>query len=154
MTSLSSNSFARACRTFLALAYAEGMVPENRRPFLSVAAEEPLTPLLVPPVCEPLRGLDGDPNALRGYAFRLGCTWFPHVKLQVQWCEAASDWLFAVDTHDAIRLAAGDPDHARVRQLQDHNRALKEQIERAWEAEGLLTFNALLRRGLPPRTTI
>jgi hypothetical protein len=32
--------------------------------------------------------------------------------------------------------------------LQAINRELKEKIEHAWEADGLLTFNALLRREL------
>jgi hypothetical protein len=32
--------------------------------------------------------------------------------------------------------------------LQVANRKLKEQIERAWEAAGIMTFNGLLRREL------
>ncbi len=150
MTPLCAYQFARACATFLGMAYPDGPAPESKHAFLRLKPEDPVAPLLAPPICETLRGTEHGANELRGYAFRLGSEWFPHVKLQAQWCEPAGDWVFAVDTHDAIRLGIDDPDHARLRQLQDRNRQLKERVEQAWEADGLLTFNALLRRGLQP----
>jgi hypothetical protein len=56
-----------------------------------------------------------------------------------------------VDTHDQLRLDPRHPDAAGWAQLQAINRELKEKIEHAWEADGLLTFNALLRRELEGR---
>ena len=60
-----------------------------------------------------------------------------------------------VDTHDAFSKTAvypppDHPDAAAWAKLQTTNRQLKEAIERAFEAAGLLTFNALLRGDLTP----
>jgi hypothetical protein len=68
--------------------------------------------------------------------------------MQVVDCDQAGTWVFAVDTHDGIRL---EPHHADAEcwaLLQAANRELKRRIEQAWEADGLLTFNGLLRRDL------
>jgi hypothetical protein len=146
-----SSLFCRACRIFLTLAYPEGKVPASRRPFLDLTAEDPLEPLLQPPVCERL-GLR-DHVERRGYAFRLGSSVFPHLKLQVIWHPESGEWLFAVDTHDAIFLPSNYPDQDQLRRLNElktKNRQLKERIEQAWEEDGLLTFSALLRRALTP----
>jgi hypothetical protein len=68
---------------------------------------------------------------------------------------ANDECVFSVDTHDGIFFDPAHPDAANWAELQQSNRALKEQIEHAWEEAGLLTFNALLRRELsgtsPPR---
>jgi hypothetical protein len=56
--------------------------------------------------------------------------------------------VFAVDTHDALGCAVSAEEAEVWSQLQAENRRLKERIESAWEKQGLLTFNALLRRGL------
>lgn len=142
MTGLSRADLERACRTFLHCAYPDGepTIPAPRRRFLVVQPDEPLESLFAPPVGQTLRTAEG---GFRGYALRLGCAHFPHLKLQV--INVNGRCLFAVDTHDAIQLDPSNPDAPRWRQIQTANRQLKEQIERAWEAEGLLTFNGLLR---------
>ena len=86
----------------------------------------------------------------RGYAFRLGSAAFPHLKLQVVDYDRSGVLVFGVDTHDAFlpNLPADHPDTLAWKVLQEGNRKLKEQIERAWEREGLMTFNRLLREGL------
>jgi hypothetical protein len=90
---------------------------------------------------------DTQPGEIRGYAFRLGSTVFPHLKLQVVG-QSDGELVFSVDTHDQVRVPLGHPDAAAWAQVQAANRKLKEEIEHAWEAAGLLTFNALLRREL------
>ena len=136
----------QACRTFLARAYPGGpaTIPPARRAFLDLAPDQPFEPLLVPPLCEVLRTPEG---RIRGYAFRLGSASYPHLKLQVFTHDAGS-CLFAVDTHDVWHLGPNHPDAPGWAKLQIANRTLKEAIERDWEAEGLLTFNGLLRRDL------
>jgi hypothetical protein len=150
MCGLTTTLMGRACRTFLTLAYPGGpsSIPPGRRAFLDLAPDQPLEPLLVPPLCEVLRTPQG---GLRGYAFRLGSAVYPHVKLQVTSHDSDDGWIFAVDTHDAFHLDSSHPDAAGWAKLQSANRQLKEQIERAWEADGLLTFNGLLRRELAKR---
>jgi hypothetical protein len=127
------------------LAYPEGgeAIPPAKRAYGQIAPDQYLGPLLGPPVCVPLPAEEG---GIRGYAFRLGSSRFPHLKLQVVFQEGAC--IFSVDTHDQLRLDLRHPDAAGWAQLQAINRELKEKIERAWETDGLLTFNALLRREL------
>lgn len=149
MEGLSTALLVRACRTFLAFAYADGNVPPPKRRFRDARPDDPLESLLVPPICQQLPPQDG-PS--RGYALRLGCAWYPNVKLQVADC-GIGRCVFGVDTHDAISLEPSHPDAEGVAQLQADNRCLKEQIERAWEAQGLKTFNALLRDGLAATAT-
>jgi hypothetical protein len=133
MNGLTTALLDRACRIFLQLAYPEGgrVVP-------------PPEVLLAPPLCQPLP--TGDAGR-RGYSLRLGSALHPHFKLQIV-DHPDAGCVFSVDTHDAFRLDARDPDAARWSAFQKSNRQLKEQIERAWEEAGLLTFNALLRREL------
>lgn len=144
MPELTTALLGRACRTFLSLAYPDGNVPEAKRPYLDVQPGQPIEPLLQPPVCQELPNPTG---GVRGYAFRLGCSTFPHLKLQAVDC-GAGRWVFNVDTHDAMKLDPGHQDAERWNRMRAANRQLKEQIERAWEQEGLLTANALLREGL------
>jgi hypothetical protein len=81
----------------------------------------------------------------------LGSEHYPHLKLEVVRPQPKADWVFTVDTHDGFSFGAAHPDASGWRTLQINNRKLKEQIERAWEANGLLTFNGLLRRDLNKR---
>ncbi len=100
--------------------------------------------MLVPPLCQPLFDRDG---GLRGYSLRLGSAFHPHLKMQIV-SHDHDDCVFSVDTHDTLSLEPRDPDSPRWDRFQTINRRLKEEIERAWEEAGLLTFNALLRREL------
>jgi hypothetical protein len=150
MCGLTTNLLARASRTFLLLAYPGGpsTIPPSKRAFLNLTPDQPLEPLLVPPLCEVLRTPQGK---LRGYAFRLGSATYPHLKLQVIGHDNGDTWIFAVDTHDALHLDANHPDAAGWKKLQTANCQLKKQIEHAWETEELLTFNGLLRQELAKR---
>jgi hypothetical protein len=146
MTKLTAELLAPACRIFLSLAYPEGpgTIPASRRAYLDLSRNQPLAPLLAAPIGQVLKTPEGE---LRGYALRLGSAHFPHLKLQVVCCGEGGAWVVAVDTHDALPVAADHPDRARWSQLQGANRRCKEAIERAWEEAGLLTFHGLLRRG-------
>ena len=146
MTDLPVPLLSRACRIFLALSYPIGTdaIPAIKRPYLAIAPDQPLGPLLAPPVCQALPAVGG---GIRGYAFRLGSSIYPHLKLQAV-CTTDGRWVFAVDTHDVLRLPPGSPDEEGLARLQAANRRLKEEIERAWEADGLLTLNALLRHAV------
>jgi hypothetical protein len=137
---------ALACRIFLGLAYPGGVetIPLPRRIFGDLRADQELEPLLQPPLCEKLRMAGG---RLQGHAWRLGSAGYPHLKLQALVQEDGL-LLFAVDTHDALRMPPSHPEAGAWSTLQVANRQLKEKIEKAWEEAGLLTFNGLLRRNL------
>ncbi|MBV9124339.1 MAG: hypothetical protein JO112_13350 [Planctomycetes bacterium] len=146
MKGLTTELLGRACRTYFSLAFPDGNIPPAKVAFLELQTGQPLESLLGPPVCQILTNPDG---GNRGYAFRLGSAWFPHIKLEAIEC-GEGIWVFMVDTHDALILDPSHPDAPRWSQLQAANRRLKEQVEKAWEAEGLKTFNGLLRESLGP----
>lgn len=146
MNGLTTAMLSEACRIFLTFAYPDGgdSVPAAKRLYRDSGAETPLETLLAPPVCQPIATNNG---RTRGFAWRLGCKGFPHLKLQVT-SHDGGECVFSVDTHDAVRVPADHPDAPRWAQLQAANRQLKEQIESAWQQSGFLTFNGLLRRDL------
>ena len=145
MKGISTALLREACRIFLSLAYPDGehTIPGPRRVILQRGEDEPLETWLAPPLCQPFMGDD-----VRGYAWRLGCRHFPHLKLRATNQDHGESWVFSVDTHDAVRVEPNHPDAEHWAQLQQANQRLKEQIEHTWEAAGLLTFGALLRRDL------
>jgi hypothetical protein len=146
MNGLTTALLGRACRIFLELAYPGGYstIPPPKNIYFSLPDDQPLEAVLASPVCQPLLTPDG---AIRGYSLRLGSAFHPHLKLQII-SHDESACIFGVDTHDAIDLQSACMDAARWEQFQKINRQLKERIEQAWEAAGLLTFNGLLRREL------
>jgi hypothetical protein len=145
MKGLTTTLLERACRIYLEQAYPDGLdaIPPPKNRFLALDSALPAESVLVPPLCQPLRRHDG----VRGYALRLGSALHPHLKLQIVDHEDAG-CVFSVDTHDGFPCDPSRPDAAHWVELQTANRRLKEQIERAWEEAGLLTFNGLLRREL------
>jgi hypothetical protein len=143
-----------ACRIFLGAAYADGLAcaPAAVVRYADLPAEG--APEGAPEAwCE----TDGvyHPLPQGGFTLRLGSTAYPHLKLRVHKLETpqGSLALYAVDTHDSFssetsQAPAGHPDAMAWQALQETNRALKEKIEAAWEAAGLLTLNGLLRQAL------
>jgi len=146
MRGLTTALLERACRLFLERAYPQGTdtIPPPKNSFFALNVAQSVESVLLPPVCQPIVRSDG---SLRGYTLRLGSAAHPHVKLQIMDHDDAG-CVFSVDTHDGFSLDPPHPDAARWSEFQAANRRLKEQIERAWEEAGLLTFNALLRREL------
>jgi hypothetical protein len=163
MTGLTTALLSRACRIFFSRAYPEGerAIPAKKRPYFNLAPDQPLEQFLPPaPVAaEVCQVLPGEGGGIRGYAFRLGSVTYPHLKLQVVEYEEGK-CVFSVDTHDAFRVGRlapppDHPDYAAWTRLQLANRDLKQRIESAWEAEGLMTFKTLLQRDLErPRSSV
>jgi hypothetical protein len=159
MESLTTDVVGRACGIFLALAYPGGAaaVPKTKQSFLAL----PPGLLMLDHIkvdsaagscCQVLANKTGIPMTL---LVRLGCCHYPHLKLKAQLLDSAggSAWIFTVDTHDAFsaNCLLPPPDHPDAPAwtlMQAKNRVLKEQIESAWEQEGLATFNGMLRREL------
>ena len=149
MNGLTATLLARASRTFLDRAYPNGAtIQAARSAFAGLIPDQPLEPLLVAPLCEVIKTQDG---GLRGYAIRLGSAHYPNLKMQVVFQDSGATCVFGVDTHDTLRLDSNHPDHAGWCKIQSANARLKEEIERDWDAEGVLTFNGLLRRAIERR---
>ncbi|MCS7045690.1 MAG: hypothetical protein NZO58_04980 [Gemmataceae bacterium] len=154
MATLSRRQLARACQIFLDLAYPGGpeTIPPRKRPYYNIDVngriDDYLTPApLAKGICEKI--------GTAGYSFRLGSSWYPHLKLRVQHVKrnGIDACVFSVDTHDAFwpenaPPPADHPDAAHWRALQMANSELKRKIETAWEQAGLLTHAGLLRQEL------
>jgi hypothetical protein len=159
MDEVTTQELACACRIFMTLAYPAGVgsIPAKKRAYFDLPADRPVSEFLPPAAvaAEICQAIPAPGGGLRGWAFRLGSAHFPHLKLKVQQVDFDNRtvWVFMVDTHDTYSKSSskappGSPDAAAWTQLQDANRQLKEAIERALEAAGLVTFNSLLRGDL------
>src|SRR5438552_9438547 len=104
MQELTTPVLAQACRIFMGLAYPEGpsSIPDKKRPYYEIPLDQPVT-AFVPPatcaggVCQESRSEKG---TLCGYAFRLGSSGFPHLKLRLQLVNLSNrpTWVFMVDS--------------------------------------------------------
>jgi hypothetical protein len=159
MQQLTTSMLGQACRIFMALAYPDGLssIAAKKRVYYDLPPDQPVSAFLPPAacavgVCQEARG---DGGATTGYDLRLGSSGFAHLKLLVrlitQNCQPT--WVFMVDTHDAFSKESRfpPPDHPDAQPwlaMQCVNRTLKEKIEAAFEQNGLLTLNSMLREQL------
>ena len=153
MHSLTTQNLAKACRIFMELAYPDGAdtIPQNKRAYYEICTDSPLHEL-VPPAKAALTVCQALPAA-HGYAFRLGSTAYPHLKLCIQSVafHERTVWVYSVDTHDGgpqlAKLISAD-DAKLWRAIIDQNRELKQEIESALGVAGFLTPNNLLQLDL------
>jgi CheY-like chemotaxis protein len=81
---------------------------------------------------------------MRKWTLRLGNRRYPFMKFVLQELLVRDRFFFAVDTHDDLDLAAGMDDFEAFVELKRRNAELKDEIEKAWRAEGIPTFSALV----------
>jgi len=154
MPLLSTPLLAHACRIYMDTAYPDGAptIPEHKRPYATISPDEPVQRYLSPsPVAQGVcQKVEED-----CYTFRLGSPRYANLKLKVH-CVAergTCQCVFSVDTHDSfskdhVQPPADHADAAAWLELQAANRELKEKIETAWGAAGIMTHNGLLRAEL------
>lgn len=87
------------------------------------------------------------------YSLRLGNQRYPFMKFVVQEYLVRGEYFFSVDTHDNLEVRPNAPDYAAWEELKAFNRRLKRQIEQAWGAAGLPTYDdlRLLMEGIAAR---
>ena len=86
-------------------------------------------------------------NKVRSFALRLGNVMYANMKLRISRVPRGEAFVFSVDSHDAfLQASSGSGDAEALRELKDHNAALARKIESAWDAAGLPTQKAFLRR--------
>jgi CheY-like chemotaxis protein len=73
------------------------------------------------------------------YTLRLGNYRYPFMKLVVQEYLVNGEYFFSVDTHDDLCITPDMPDYEGWTGLRGYNRELKDEIENAWQREGLPT---------------
>lgn len=79
------------------------------------------------------------------FALRLGNARYPFMKVVLHEYLLEHEFFFVVDTHDDFELTADNPDFGAWVGIKQHNHALKQSIEDAWEAAGIPTHREMLR---------
>lgn len=132
----------RAVDLYLGIAYPDGAIPAAVRKRIDWdPALGPDETLRRPPFEKVGEGDGGAPIV----ALRLGNVRYPHMKLQIQPWASAHGILLSVNTHDQVLALDPDaPDAPAFRALQGENQRIKEEIEGAWDREGLPTFHRYL----------
>ncbi|MFP4055788.1 MAG: response regulator [Candidatus Brocadiia bacterium] len=131
---------AQAMDVYLRAAYPHGEIPP---PVRELAAVDPRAPLEEALGREEVQKFEapGRPGFIDKYRWRLGNVRYPHMKLGIERCSEADDFVFNVDTHDrGLPLgspAAGEPAY---HELLAFNTELKRVIERRWLRHGLPTL--------------
>lgn len=87
-----------------------------------------------------------DDRRIGRYVLRLGNSRYPHMKLVLEESILRDEYAFSVDTHDDLNVPPGAPDHARWNAVRDHNRRVAEEVEKAWEEEGVPTVRDIKDR--------
>ncbi len=98
------------------------------------------------------RAPEADPGR---FSLRLGNRHYQHMKLVVERAPSGPGFLLRVDTHDLH--ACPDPgagEYGSFRTLMALNRSLAQEIEAAWDCEGLPTFKTFLKNDLARRRVI
>jgi len=153
LPSLSSELLTRAVGIYLEQAYPGGNVPGNRSHFVGWSESSPLDELLKTKGIE--RPAENGPSQTIRCALRVGNQWYPHMKILVCSVGTEDDIIFAVDTHDQLKLPPGSPEEAMFRELQARNQQLARHVENLWEQSGVPTQAGVLRQYLanarPPR---
>ena len=144
---LTASMVSRAIDAYLELAY--GAASKGRdRPDLALEPASGGEPVLGLFQSESVRG--EDEAALRRFTMRLGNRNYPFMKLLMQEHIVAGEFYFAVDTHDQMEIKPGFPDYEAWMAVRRFNRDLKQQIEAAFDRNGLDTA-ACLRRAVQAR---
>lgn len=137
----------QAIETYLIVAYAGKGAPSAVRGRLETLRATPLETLYDAAVFE--RTPPEHPTRL---ALRLGCKFYPHMKLAIERAPDGHTSLLRADTHDRhIQVKPDSPDYAAFAQLLHNNQVLAAEIELAWEHKCLPTFKHFLREDLARR---
>ena len=144
LSALRIDLLRRAIAIYLEIAYGGAEPPEAIRRRLEWGDGTDPAAILTRPPFE--RATRPGPDQPAVFALRLGNARYPHMKFQVQPWANASGFMLAVNTHDQVM--AFDPkgaDADAFRALQEANQRYKDEIELAWDREGLPTFLRYLR---------
>lgn len=148
LTDISVDSLREAVRLYLARAYPEGVPPAVVLERLECLRQDDLMRALA---CACVEVEDGCEGPRGRFALRLGSLDYPHARLVLERCSGCEDYVFSVDTHDSHFLFGAEvsPEtRQRFEAIQEKNRRFKADVERAWTAAGLPTFERFIRDGL------
>lgn len=148
LNQVTSKLLRQAIELYLDRAYPDGAPSEAVRQRAQLPEGRAGADLLSDPRWERVPGA-ADAEAAARFNLRLGNNRYPHMKLGVDRVSGSDQFVLVVDTHDkhfAQMVQAGE--QAEYRELLEHNARVQHEIERAWTAAGLPTFERFLRSRL------
>jgi CheY-like chemotaxis protein len=148
LSEITSSMLAEAVEIYLGAAYRQGRPPEHVLEIAEVDRSAPLEAALARECVEKTK-LPGRPGFIDKYRWRLGNDYYRHMKLGIERCSDADDFVFVVDTHDRdFPLGSPALQSAEFRELLQHNAAVKRSIETRWRLAGIPTFAGHITRRL------
>jgi len=139
-----SSMLAQAMEIYLQVAYPNGQVPPYVLELAQVDTAKLLRAAFERERVE-RRSLPGRPEEADKFRWRLGNEGYPHMKLGIERCSEADDFVFVVDTHDRdFPLGSAVLQTPEFGELLHRNSELKRAIEQRWQAAGIPTFSAHL----------
>lgn len=145
---VTSELLSRAIDIYLAIAYPQGgysdSVVERARLGQGLRGQ----PLLGDPRFERLPA-DVTVAAAQRFNLRLGNALYLHMKLGIDRVSESDQYVLVVDTHDKhFSEMVQEKEREMYRDLLTHNQRVHDEIEKAWGAAGLPTFERYLRSRL------
>lgn len=95
------------------------------------------------------------PQTMRWANFRFGNIFYPNMKFRISRVAGSDDFIFSVDSHDAILEAdPGSEDFALLEELKSENAKLAKTITEDWDAAGLPTERGYMRHKIQQAKSI
>ena len=89
---------------------------------------------------------DSTPQTMRWASFRFGNIFYPNMKFRISRIPKSDDFIFSVDSHDAILQAQPDSaDYAMLEKLKSENAKLAKTITEDWDKASLPTERNYMR---------
>ena len=111
------DTLAAAMRLYLARAYPDGNVPENARVIADLSTARSLKDALGAETVETFESRDR-PGLIEKYRWRIGNAFYHHMKLGLECCSEAEDFVFNVATvdanHNKVRLRSSGRIYAQI----------------------------------------
>lgn len=145
---------AKAMEIYLRIAYRDTTPPAKILDVARVDAAAPLADALARD-CVARIDFPNRPGVVHKYRWRLGNDRYAHMKLGLDHCSEAGDFVFVVDTHDRD-FPFGSPmlHEPQFRELLAYNAHVKQTIEIEWDVAGIPTFSRHVAGYLHDRCTV
>jgi len=82
-------------------------------------------------------------STLQSYSLRLGCEWYPHMKLTLSEAYYPGEFVFVVDRHDGFDFSMSGPGYEEWLGTRSRNHHVKLAIEEDWYKEAVPTMRSL-----------
>jgi len=84
-----------------------------------------------------------EPSTLQSYSLRLGCQWYPHMKLNLSEAYYPGEFVFVVDRHDGFDFSMSGPGYDEWLGTRSRNHHVKLAIEDDWYGAKVPTMRSL-----------